>query len=154
MNIIFLDIDGVLNTNLNREINPNIVKRLSIFAKSTNSEIILHSGWRFWFGEDMRPLNNAAENLQKVLLREGIVLSGKTPNLSDKNIKKEQTFSKVKAKEILLWLNDHDDIESWLVIDDLDLDNNLVRQHQIQPDLDVGLSDKDIQKTVYFLTNA
>ena len=148
MNIIFLDIDGILNTSSDRRINRNMVKRLSRLVKDTNSKVILHSGWRFWFNENMQPLNGQAKNLQEELWKEGITLSGKTPDLSDENIKKTQTFSKVKASEILSWLDRQSDIDSWVVLEDLDLKNETVKKHQIMPDPDTGLTDEDIDKAM------
>ncbi len=148
MNIIFLDIDGILNTSSDRRINRNMVKRLSRLVKDTNSKVILHSGWRFWFNENMQPLNGQAKNLQEELWREGITLSGKTPDLSDENIKKTQTFSKVKASEILSWLDKQSDIDAWAVLEDLDLKNETIKKHQIMPDPDTGLTDEDIDKAM------
>ena len=58
--IIFLDIDGVLNSNFWKDnhqteisdgtlIDEEKIKLLASLVKETDSEIILHSGWRFWF---------------------------------------------------------------------------------------------------------
>ena len=154
MNIIFLDIDGILNTSSDRRINRNMVKRLSRLVKDTNSKVILHSGWRFWFNENMQPLNGQAKNLQEELWKEGITLSGKTPDLSDEDIKKTQTFSKVKASEILSWLDRQSDIDSWVVLEDLDLKNETVKKHQIMPDPDTGLTDEDIDKAISLITGS
>lgn len=74
MDVIFLDIDGVLNSNLwNKShqkeikertlIDRNLISLLSILVKTTNTKIILSSGWRFWFNEKMRPLCTEAERL-------------------------------------------------------------------------------------------
>ena len=57
--VIFLDIDGVLNSNFwndshQREISDGTlvdedkIKILALLVKRTNAKIILHSGWRFW----------------------------------------------------------------------------------------------------------
>lgn len=148
MNIIFLDIDGILNTSADRRINRNMIKRLSGLVKETNSKVILHSGWRFWFNENMQPLNGQAKNLQEELWKEGITLSGKTPDLSDEDIKKSQAFSKVKASEILSWLDRQSDVDGWAVLEDLDLKNETIKKHQIMPDPDTGLTDEDIDKAM------
>ena len=65
--ILFLDIDGVLNSNFwnNRHqveisdgtlIDEEKIKLLAYLVRETNSEIILHSGWRFWFDSGLKPL--------------------------------------------------------------------------------------------------
>ena len=74
MDVIFLDIDGVLNSNLWNEshqkeieegtlIDRNLVSLLGILVKTTNTKIILSSGWRFWFNKKMNPLRTEAERL-------------------------------------------------------------------------------------------
>ncbi len=56
--VLFLDIDGVLNSNLGNDshqteisdgtlIDEEKVKLLALLIRETDSEIILHSGWRF-----------------------------------------------------------------------------------------------------------
>ncbi len=115
-------------------------------VKVSKSRVILHSGWRFWFTDDMLPLNGQAKNLQEELEKEGVILYGKTPDLSDEDIKKTQTFSKVKASEILSWLDRQSDIDSWVVLEDLDLKNETVKKHQIMTDPNTGLTDEDIDK--------
>ncbi len=77
------------------------------------------------------------------------VLFGKShTELLYEDIKKTQTFSKVKASEILSWLDRQSDIDSWVVLKDLDLKNETVKKHQIMPDPDTGLTDEDIDKAI------
>lgn len=56
--VIFLDIDGVLNSNFWNDrhqteigdgtlIDEEKIKLLAHLVRETNSEIVLHSGWRF-----------------------------------------------------------------------------------------------------------
>ena len=117
-------------------------------VKVSKSRVILHSGWRFWFTDDMLPLNGQAKNLQEELEKEGVILYGKTPDLSDGDIKKNQTFSKVKASEILSWLSRQSDVDGWAVLEDLDLKNETIKKHQIMPYPDIGLTDEDIDKAM------
>ncbi len=71
--VLFLDIDGVLNSDLwndsHREeisdgtlIDEGKIKLLAGLVKETDSEIILHSGWRFWFDTELKPLCTQAIN--------------------------------------------------------------------------------------------
>ena len=58
------------------------------------------------------------------------VLFGKShTELLYEDIKKTQTFSKVKASEILSWLDRQSDIDSWVILEDLDLKNETVKKH-------------------------
>lgn len=162
--IIFLDIDGVLNSNFWNEshqreisdgtlINEEKVKLLARLVKKTNAKIILHSGWRMWFDCEMRPLRKEAERFVELLAKERLSIDGITPDLTTEEIRRTKKFSLVKADEILLWLKKHDDISKWVVLDDLDLHNARVEEHQVQPDPTVGLMIEDIEKAERILMN-
>jgi len=154
-NIIFLDIDGVLNHNPweNKHLNditeveliiPEKVVLLGELVKKTNAKLILHSGWRFWFDSDMQPVCKEVKVLAKELEKEGLVIADVTPDFSTEEIRKTKRFSKVKAEEILAWLSMHEDVKNWIVLDDLDLHNEIVKTHQIQIDARIGLCLEDI----------
>lgn len=77
--VIFLDIDGVLNSNFgNNEhqieisdgtlIDEEKIKLLAYLVRETNSEIILHSGWRFGFDSELKPLCKEANKLVELSL--------------------------------------------------------------------------------------
>ena len=48
MKVIFLDIDGVLNTNSDREISNDKLKLLSELVSKTGADVVLSSSWRNW----------------------------------------------------------------------------------------------------------
>ena len=155
--IIFLDIDGVLNSNFwndshQREISDGTlvdaekVKLLSTLVKRTNSKIILHSGWKYWFDLDLKPLRQEAENLLMLFEKEELLLEGVTPDHSTEEIRKNKKFSLVKASEILAWLAEHKTVDNWIVIDDLDLHNKEIEMHQVRTDPSTGLTIDDVHK--------
>ena len=160
--VIFLDIDGVLNSKLwekkhsdeikdKKLIDIEAVKILSRIVESTGAIIVLHSGWRFWFDESMNPINREAQYFVDVLKEEGIQLNGVTPDLTTEEIRRTKKFSSVKADEILLWLKNNPNYKSWLVLDDLDLNNTEVRKHQVKTNSDVGITEMDIEKAKIIL---
>ena len=160
--VIFLDIDGVLNSNFwndshqveisdGKLIDSEKVKLLAKLIEATEAEIILHSGWRFWFDEKVKPLRYEASYLESVLVTHGLRISGITPDLSDDEIKRTKKFSKVKASEILLWLKDNPQVDSWLVLDDLDLHNEVIAKHQIMTDSSEGITEEDVAKAISIL---
>ena len=162
--IIFLDIDGVLNSNFwndshQREISDGTsvdvekVKLLSMLVKRTNAKIILHSGWKYWFDQDLKPLRLEAENLMMLLKKEELLLGGITPDHSTEEIRRNKKFSLVKASEILAWLAEHEDVEHWIVIDDLDLHNKEIEMHQVKTDSSIGLTIDDVYKAEKMLLN-
>ena len=155
--IIFLDIDGVLNSNFwndfhQREISDGTlvdvekVKLLSMLVKRTNAKIILHSGWKYWFDQDLKPLRLEAENLVMLLKKEELLLGGVTPDHSTEEIRRNKKFSLVKASEILAWLAEHKDVDNWVVIDDLDLHSKEIEMHQVKTDPNLGLTIDDVYK--------
>ncbi len=71
-------------------------------------------------------------------------ISSVTPDHATEEIKKTKKFSLVKADEILAYVKAHQDVEEWVVIDDLDLHNAEVERHQLRTDAQVGLTAEDI----------
>ena len=155
--VIFLDIDGVLNSNFwneshQREISDGTlvdeekIKMLASLVKRTDAKIVLHSGWRFWFDDELKPLGTEAEKLVEMLAKEDLFIDGVTPDLTTEEIRRTKKFSLVKADEILLWLKLHNDITGWVVLDDLDLHSVQIEQHQVKTDPTIGLTFEDIEK--------
>lgn len=153
--IIFLDIDGVLNSNFwndthQKEISDDTlidigkIQLLSKLIRATNAKIILHSGWKFWFDSNLKPLRKEAENLKRLLWQEGLQVEGVTPDFSTEEIRRSKKFSLIKAAEILAWLAEHKEVDKWIVIDDLDLHNSEIRAHQLKTDSGVGLTAEDV----------
>ncbi len=159
---LFLDIDGVLNSNFENDIHQREIsngtlideekiKLLAHLVNKTNSKIILHSGWRMWFDSELKPLRIEAKKLIESLEKEGLHIDGITPDLTTEEIRKTKKFSLVKADEILLWLKSHNDVTEWVVLDDLDLHNTQIEQHQVKPDPTIGLTLEDVENAVKFL---
>ena len=160
--VIFLDIDGVLNSNFwnedhQREISDGKyidiekVKLLSELVKKSGASIILHSGWRFWFDEDAQPTRSEAKYLTELLKSEGMIVAGMTPDLTTEEIRKSKRFSAVKADEILTWLKDHPETENWVVLDDLELNNEKIASFQVMTDAEQGLTEEDVERALKIL---
>ena len=77
---IFLDIDGVLNSNFwnnshsveiseGRYVDEDKVLLLTGLVKETGAQIIMHSGWRFWFDEELKPTRKEAKYLTDMFER-------------------------------------------------------------------------------------
>lgn len=157
MKVIFLDIDGVLNSNQCRPeiggkfLEEEKVKLLSIIVRRTEAAVVLHSGWRFWFNDDMAPLKKEAADLLFILAKYGVEIQDRTPDFSTEEIRKTKKFSLVKADEILSWLKNHTGVDNYIVLDDLDLHNDQLARHQIQTDSMDGLSEEDVSLAIQML---
>lgn len=160
--VIFLDIDGVLNSSFWNDthqmeisdgtlIDRKKVKLLSKLVQRTGAEIVLHSGWKYWFDTDLTPLRAESEKLQTLLLEKGLHISSVTPDYATEEIKRTKKFSLIKAKEILAYIEEHPEVQQWVVIDDLDLHDAEVEQHQLRTDPQVGLTAEDISAVQKYL---
>lgn len=164
MDVLFIDIDGVLNTysplsanevwkNGELNVDEEKVRLLSKIVQSTEIQVIMHSGWRFFFDDSMNPISYESEELSRIFYRNKMKISGKTPDFSTEEIRKNRKFSLVKAKEIRSWLVQHPECENYLIIDDLDLHDADLKHHQIQPDPAYGLTEHEAEKAIMCFSN-
>ena len=155
--VVFLDIDGVLNSNFWNEnhqreisdgslIDESKIELLCKLIEDTGAGIILHSGWKYWFDPDLKPLRREAENLKNLLEKAGLSIDGTTPDHATEEIRKTRKFSLVKAGEILAWLKQHQEVNRWVVLDDLDLHNAKIERHQVKTDQSIGLTAEDVER--------
>lgn len=150
MKVIFLDIDGVLNSDtymekqldnssegIESEIDPATLILLKKAVDTTGAKIILSSSWRI-----MRKYNE----LEKFLMKFGISLSGKTPYVDGK-----------RELEIKQYLSENKNIEQYLILDDEifesfdeELVNHLIliKSDQNYHGFSEGLTEKHIKQIV------
>lgn len=155
--VIFLDVDGVLNSqNWNKEhekeiregllIDSEKVELLGQLVAQTGAKLVLHSGWRFWFDENLQPVRREAQYLQELLRNQKMKIYSVTPDFSTEEIRRTKKFSLVKAREIHVWLGAHKETAVWIVLDDLDLHDGEIVRRQIKTDGRLGLTKKDVEK--------
>ncbi|MEH7402931.1 HAD domain-containing protein [Gottfriedia acidiceleris] len=122
MKIIFLDIDGVLNTdrqirmnNLeqieNIKFDPIAMKNLKKIVDETNAKIVIISTWRVHRQDNGYLWRELIRNFKLNNLDTNILLDV-TPVI-DKKMKPE-----FREKEILEWLTKHKNIEKFVILDD------------------------------------
>lgn len=135
MKIIFLDIDGVLNTNSDREISDDKLKLLSELVSKTGADVVLSSSWRYgWNQPRLNQPGTRIYRLKQLLKNNGIV------------IKYTIGLDLTKSIQIKNYLNTNM-ISNYIVLDDEPIDTaNLV-----QTNGDVGLTQFDCQKAYQLL---
>ena len=75
MKVIFLDIDGVLNTNSDREISNDKLKLLSELVSKTGADVVLSSSWRYgWNQPEKNQPGTRIYNLKQLLKDNDIVI--------------------------------------------------------------------------------
>ena len=149
MKIIFLDIDGVLNSELHvhemgeawdgNQIDPKTVIRLNKITDATNARIVVSSSWR---------VCHSLEELRFILKAAGISaeIIGVTPILrSDR------------ANEIWEWLDNNKDIDNYVILDDdrlerkRDSSDPILDLHFVRTSWYDGLQDRHIEKVIGIL---
>ena len=157
MKVIFLDIDGVLNSqmlidkNENEKIDINAVKLLKTLIDRSGAVVVLSSGRRLWFDDDMVTDDVEAQYLYDILFQYDIDIYGKTPDFSTDEIRTRRTFKDVKAKEIVAWLEKHCDVDKYVILDDLHLENDQINANLIQIDGRVGITEEDVKRAMAIL---
>lgn len=140
-NIIFLDIDGVLNNySLIRNygldyIDNEMVKILKHIVENTNSKIVLSSTWRL-------------KTKDKLLVESNLALEGM--NFID--CTRVRSFDD-RCDEINDWLIANKETVSNFIIldDDPDASNDSLSKHFFQTDGDIGLTNEIAQQAINFL---
>ncbi len=122
MNVIFLDFDGVLSTAHGSEY-EDIERRISILAdicKDIDCKIVIEAGAKDSIDEDTLTSDNEyAQTVLNLLKKYHLEVIGKTPSVSKKT-GKNSYLDMWKEDEILLYLNNHPEVENYCVIDDDD----------------------------------
>ena len=137
MKVIFLDIDGVLNTNSDREISNDKLKLLSELVSKTGADVVLSSSWRYgWNQPEKNQPGTRFYNLKQLLKDNDIV------------IKDTIGLDLTKSIQIKNYLSTNV-INNYVVLDDEPIDTT----NLVQTDGDVGLTQSDCQKATQFLLN-
>ena len=142
MKVIFLDVDGVLNSrrdgNSIKLRTDSHLRLLQEIVKATGANIVLASSWRIGF-------TKAIKNLNDRLAEYGLEIMDRTPVLPG---------SSCKGDEIRQWLSDNgQSVENFVILDDdADMaeftDTNLV-----QTDSEYGLQDKEADRCIAMLNS-
>ena len=158
MRIIFLDIDGVLNSwSAGYKITTKKLQLLNNLIEQTGAKIVISSSWRIGskdvkefleknFKKDDFRLDNFKDATNRECI-ENIFYNDNIIGLTD-------TFGPSRGDEIKRWLDNHiDDVESYVILDDDSdmLDEQL--EHLVQTDTYFGLTDREVHLATLILTN-
>lgn len=144
--VIFLDVDGVLNTCRTTRrtatgykfIGIKQIRKLRQIVISTGAKVVLSSDWRY--DRDDPTQNSDYLELRMELLKYGIHLYGFTPELPSCH----------RGKEIDQWLKEHDKVENFVILDDR-TDIELNKDHWVQTTMENGLGPAERDKAIQIL---
>ena len=140
MKVIFLDVDGVLNSsqdgfNIKLETRKHLVL-LKQLVDETGAEIVLSSSWRIY--------DKTRVFIKKKLEEYEIALIGVTPDTGES-----------KGKEIKKWLDETPySIESFVILDDDSDMEEFTHAKLVKTDSNIGLQKADIIKAIHLLNDS
>lgn len=154
MKVIFLDIDGVLNSrsydrkrnwNEQTDIDESRLPLLKSIVKATGAKIVLSSTWRQHWNRNPERCDADGEYINRTFAKFGLEIFDKTPGLG-------LYFDR--PDEIRAWLNCiEEDVESFVILDDYrynwgNLSENFVKTN---PNFGLGLEEEHVQKALEIL---
>jgi hypothetical protein len=142
--VIFLDIDGVLNTDKHLRkfgrdyIDQKLISILRAIVLQSKAEIVLSSTWR---------LDNYAKNLVKQALEtKDLKFICCTPHIESTTKKRTN-----RAEEIKKWVEKHPSVKKYAVLDDRDDAGYGIEKSFFQTDPRIGLTYSIAEKVVEHL---
>lgn len=153
--VIFLDIDGVLNTSFTKyrdEILDDF--RLDYLAKivnKTRAKIVLTSTWRYNIRKNFfsfKAYNNSTKKLIELLKERGLKISELLPDTPN-NRRAEDILEFIKKNKVTNFVILDDELFNY---NSLKLSNNLLRTNfYADNELDAGLTQKMIKQAIQIL---
>lgn len=154
MKVIFLDIDGVLNsdkywemilpyekqmTEMESEIDIECLNNLKKIVNITKAKIVITSTWK--------KINRKYEEFKKYMIQNGIIIYDKTPDSLQSSINR--------GEEIRAWLEEHkDEVDDFIIIDDeIYSDFNELEERLVKTDFykERGIEKKHVEKAIDML---
>ena len=156
MNYIFLDIDGVLNANCDfggrSKPNPYVttdsgelycgictthLRHLKSIVDKTDAKIVLVSSWKQDYVDYIKHgyQNRVGKYLYNKLKKFNL-------EIFDTTIKYNMDNGMSRGYEIITWLNNHPEVDSWVVLDDVEFDDYCfmgILPHLVKLDENYGL---------------
>ena len=154
MKIIFLDIDGVLNKRFSKTHAPSgcngienaLLKRLAKIIEETGAKVVLSSTWKSEIDKNLRYITGDGKYMLNKFKYEGkFHLFDKTPDASS---------CMMRGTEIDEWLSKRDNVESFVILDDVDFDDFEVYGYTnklVLTDPNDGLTDEDVLLAIKIL---
>ena len=147
MNIIFLDIDGVLNCDTTKTytksgalfVEDKLIEKLKIIIDATNAKIVLSSDWRY---NREPPYDSDFLELKRKLNEYKIDFYGFTPIY----------WAQSRGFEIDAFLKNHTEIQKFVILDD-QCDMFPHKHRLVETNPKVGLTNEDVEQAIWLLKN-
>ncbi len=128
MKVVFLDFDGVLNSqkfirssDAGVILNPESMKILKYVVDKTGAKIVLSSSWREHWNKDNELCDFVGAYINSEFKKAGLEIFDKTPQ---ERMDREEQIEK--------WLKENPDTSNFVVLDDAFLDAKFLRGHFVR----------------------
>ena len=164
-NVMFVDVDGVLNndTNLYDDValNDELISNVCMVAQAVQAKIVLSSSWRCH--------SNPLKRVMDAFRRHGMVLYGITAEgVSETDFQKtkykdvprtqyydwEEDMRFDRGAEIAVWLNENPQVDKFLIIDDdiKDIEPYFPKENILKTNFKDGFTREDTNRAYLFFT--
>lgn len=146
MKVLFLDIDGVLNSVYGVApsdgpiMKEGKLRRVRRIVEETGAVVVLISSWRFHWDKKEEKRTAVGKKLHEVLLSHGIEIASKTPSHRDG-----------REEEIWTWLGLHPETKNFVVLDDAFLEADFLEGRVVKTASFRGLSESDAKRAIEIL---
>lgn len=125
MDVIFLDFDGVLNSRCFRAARSGMIDEkhmtfLYRIVEATGARVVLSTSWRIHWDASPENRSETGREIDQLFEKYGIEIIGKIPDGLDR------------AQEIRHWLDDHPDVERYVILDDSPFGWGELAQHLVR----------------------
>ena len=150
MKVIFLDIDGVLNSEdyvyscreYGIAIDPTRMVLLKQIIDETNAKIVLSTSWREHWEKAPNECGKIGLQINNIFSQYNLEILDKTPNLRTR-----------REQEIWYWLNKNPQVKNFVVLDDMFLCAEFLNGHFIKTSNRFdGLDEADVEKAIEILS--
>ena len=154
MKILFLDIDGVLNSraydrkrnwNEQTDIDETRLPLIKEIIDATDANIVLSSTWRKHWNKDSNRCDVDGRYINRTFAKFGLSIYDKTPDLGVTALRRE---------EISKWLKETEqDIESFVIIDDYRVRLGNLSEHFVKtdPNFRMGIEKDQVEEAIKIL---
>ncbi|MBQ4036918.1 MAG: hypothetical protein IJC84_02210 [Clostridia bacterium] len=146
MKVLFLDIDGVLNSAYGGTSSDGPImkegklRRVRRIIEETGARVVLTSSWRSHWDVQEEKRSAAGKKLHEVLLSHGIEITSKTP-----------THRNGREEELWTWLALHPETQNFAVLDDAFLEADFLEGRVVRTASFRGLSESDAKRAIEIL---
>ncbi len=146
MKVLFLDFDGVLNSEryvrscgrYGVVIDPTRMVLLKQIINATDAKIVLSTSWREHWDKDDKLCDNIGNDINSIFGEYKLKIFDKTPKLN-----------KDREKEIEAWLSENPQVEAFAVLDDAFLSSEFMNGHFVRTsNYRSGLEKEDAEKII------